>query len=218
MAETDADIYPRGSYIEFPSSESYCWPGSETPVSLRDAFAAVVLGNARILARYLRQLGQPDPIIIRAIADLLDPSASRAEGEQYHDLRECGSVRSDSLLDVFQAGFKVGDQMVDLWEDAGCRADWKLMFARPHLGKPKSRTLNISWIGRTIEARLGDPPKVEAAVVSLIAETGLSRSTAYRAWESYQCKKQEFEKAWDSLDESSKDLFEDFLKSIPRRF
>jgi hypothetical protein len=188
-----------GAYIEFPTLRTYRWPGSDTLVSLADAFAAIVLGNAEILARYLRQPGRPDTIIIHALADLLDPSSSNCLTQN----------------DLFDADLKK-DGLVDLWDDVGARK--KLIFKHPKKGQPKSRTLNDSWIGRSIEAALGDAHKLEAVIADLSQETGLSRATLYRAWNSYNEKKKAFDEAWDSLDKSTQEELEPFVKSLPRRY
>jgi hypothetical protein len=189
-----------GAYIEFPTSRTYPWPGSDAVVSLADAFAAIVLGNAEILARYFRQPERPDTIIIHALADLLDPCSSNCLTRK----------------DLFDAGLKRKDGLVDLWDVMGARK--KLIFKHPKKGQPKSRMLNDSWIGRSIDAALGDGQKLESVVAQLIQETGLSRATLYRAWESYNEKKKAFEDAWDSLDKSVQEELDPFLKSLPRRY
>jgi hypothetical protein len=73
---------PDGVYVEIPTLESYPWPSLSEPVSLKDAVAALNLGNAKIIARYLREPKDDYflPVVTRALAELFDPS-SRLEGQ-----------------------------------------------------------------------------------------------------------------------------------------
>jgi hypothetical protein len=145
---------------------------------LVDGFAALALGNSKILARYLRESSnQPHyTLLTKLLADVLDRSSAVLLGRS----STFNQSSASALADLWSSGFEVDQQLV---------------FVRRRRGKPKSRGLNIFWIGQNIEAALGDPPKVEPAIAEFVQQTGLSRATAFRAWKSYRSKKQAYEKA-----------------------
>jgi hypothetical protein len=187
---------PEGVYVAIPTLESYPWPSLSEPVSLRDAVAALTLGNAKILARYLRE---PEDlyylsVVTYALAELLDPSP---------DLKG----QDESPTSTSFAAALGGDCL---------KAELKLVFVRQRRGQPK-KALDY-WIGHMINATLGEPPNVEAAVANVMDRTGLSRATAFRAWKSYKSKMQAYEKAakeeWEGLDESTREEFESLAKSL----
>lgn len=185
-----------GPYVVFPTLDTYSWPSLGRSVSLKDAVAAMALGNAQILARYLRESEQPHRAVILTLATLLDSSPA--------NVTDGSGTSTDILYDLWSSDFRI---------------DWKLVFARPRRGKPKLRGLNVYWIGTRIEATLGTPPKVEAAIATLVEQTGVSRATAYRAWESYRSKMEAYTKAAkkeaqevERLSESTREE-DDLLKS-----
>src|SRR5271165_5454475 len=104
-------------YVVFPTLNTYPWPSLGQSVSQRDAIAAMALGNAQILARYLRECSEQPHyrVVIREIADLLDPASAFK-----NDNPSSAAILGDLML-------------------GGFRIDWELRFVRPRRGKPKLR-------------------------------------------------------------------------------
>src|SRR5271166_3361112 len=67
-----------GADVEFPTLKTRSWPRLGEPVSHGDAIAAIRLGNAQILARYLRESSEQPHyyLVTRLLADLLDPASA----------------------------------------------------------------------------------------------------------------------------------------------
>jgi hypothetical protein len=182
---------PEGIYVEIPTLESYPWPSLSEPVSLKDAHAALNLGNAKILARYLREPKDPYylPVVTYALAELLDPSSGLKGQDESPNDALFGALGGDSFT-----------------------TDLKLV--RQRQGKPK---VGLDyWIGHMIDAALGEPPNVEAAVASVMDRTGVSRATAYRGWRTYNEKWEAYRKACEreSFDSAREEEWADLLKQL----
>jgi hypothetical protein len=59
--------------------------------------------------------------------------------------------------------------------------EFRLDFVAKKRGGRKSG-YNLTLISELIDAALGDPPNVEAAIAAVMQDTGISRATAFRAW------------------------------------
>jgi hypothetical protein len=138
-------------YVQDYTVETYPWPRSDEPVSLRSAAAAISLGHGPIIARYLRETKRINPLIIHCLAEQLDPRPKARLGEPKFFL-----------------------------------TDYKIVFVKKPRGRRHSVTYNLDAIGRAIEAALGTPPNLEAAVARIREETGISRATAFRAWKGHK--------------------------------
>jgi hypothetical protein len=186
---------PEGVYVAIPTLESYPWPSLSEPVSVKDAIAALILGNAKILARYLRE---PDDLryyraVTNVLAELLDPSSAL-------------KIQHESPTDAL-FGALGGDSFT---------TDLKLVFVRHRRRKPE-QALHY-WIGHMIASELGEPPNVEAAVASVMNRTGVSRATAYRGWRTYNSKLEAYRKACEkqleSFDSSTEEEWANLLKQF----
>jgi hypothetical protein len=194
---------PEGVYVAIPTLESYPWPSLSEPVSLKDAIAALTLGNAKIIARYLRE---PEdhyflPVVTCALAELLDPSSGLEGQDESPSEALFGALGGDSFT-----------------------TDLKLVFVPHRRRKPepdrrrKPEPALRYWIGHMIASELGEPPNVEAAVTSVMNRTGVSRMTAYRGWRTYNSKREAYRKACEkqpeSFDNSTAEEFENLLKTM----
>jgi hypothetical protein len=185
---------PKGCYVAIPTLESYPWPSLSEPVSLKDAIAALTLGNAKIIARYLREPKDRYflPVVLCALAELLDPSSALKGQDESPTSALFGALGGDSFT-----------------------TDLKLVFVRHRQRKPE-QALHY-WIGHMIASEVDEPPNVEAAVASVMDRTGVSRATAYRGWRTYNAKWEAYRKSckeeWEGRAEPTQEECE-LVKSI----
>jgi hypothetical protein len=142
--------------IESPTVYTYPWPSADEPVSIDDAMAAMSLGHAPTIARYLRKGDEDDggisPLVPLIIAELLDPTDHPS---------------SSPLPDYLHTKLK-------------------LVFIRKRRGRHHSIKYDLTAIGELIGSALGNPPNLEAAVATVRQQTGIGRATAFRAWQHYK--------------------------------
>jgi hypothetical protein len=163
MAKSRTDTKKRGSqnrqalYIKSRTVNTYPWPRSDTPVSIGDAMAAVTLGHAPTLARYLRQVGYHGeeicPLIPIMMSEQLDPM-----------FLDPSSMPPPPYV----------------------RTSLKLVFVKKNRGRQRNIKYNLLAIGTSIAGALGTPPNLEAAIAQVRQDARISRATAFRAWKTYK--------------------------------
>jgi hypothetical protein len=144
----------------------YEWPLPHEPV---DTFwkEALQQGNAKILARYLRE-AEVDPLVLKYMAALLDRP-------------RCGWRLQFTRGGLSIEGLTPG-QIADLLAPASGTP--RLMFKRPNRGHPPDPNQLFQDAGRNMLirfARLHEGGKTYLAVESVQKTTGACRATLYRA-------------------------------------